>query len=145
MADSQFDKLRLDNQLCFPLYAAAREVTKQYRPHLDKLGLTYTQYIVMMVLWEQGKCSVKQLGERLHLDSGTLTPVLKNLEQKSFVTRCRSKEDERVLFVEITDNGRQLETEAVQVPEQVGACIKLSPEEAVTLYTLLYKLLDGIN
>lgn len=139
---SRYNSLKLENQLCFPLYAAAREVTRLYRPFLDRLNLTYTQYITLMVLWEHTGCSVKELGSCLHLDSGTLTPVLKNLEQKGYVRRFRSEEDERVLKVVITDEGFKLRDQALSVPQNVGACIKLTPEEAVTLYTLLHKLLD---
>ena len=105
MEMQQYDMLKLENQLCFPLYAAAREVTKRYRPFLDDLNLTYTQYITMMVVWECGECSVKTLGEKLYLDSGTLPPVVQSLEQKGYVRRFRSSEDERVLLVSITDGG----------------------------------------
>ena len=112
MEFSEYDALKLDNQVCFPLYAAAREVTKLYRPYLDALNLTYTQYITMMVLWENRSCSAKKLGEKLYLDSGTLTPVIKSLEQKGFVKRSRSAVDERVLMVEVTDKGFALREEA---------------------------------
>ena len=135
------DCLKLENQMCFPLYAAAREVVKLYRPHLDKLNLTYTQYIAMMVLWERGQCSVKELGEKLCLDSGTLTPVVKSLEQKGFVRRFRSSEDERVLLVEMTDSGRSLSDSARDIPKRVGACLNLTPEEGAVLHGLLYKIL----
>ena len=141
MENPAFDSLRLENQMCFPLYAAAREVTKLYRPYLDALNLTYTQYITMMVLWECGECSVKALGEKLFLDSGTLTPVLKSMENKGYVRRSRSREDERVLIVGLTDAGRALKFRAGNVPAQVGSCIRLTPEEVQTLYRLLYKLL----
>ena len=145
MEQNGFDALKLENQMCFPLYAAAREVTKLYRPYLDALNLTYTQYITMMVLWECGECSVKALGDKLYLDSGTLTPVLKNMESKGFVRRVRSREDERMLIVTLTDEGRALKERARSVPAQVGSCIRLTPEEAKTLYRLLYKLLDTIE
>ena len=145
MEQNGFDALKLENQMCFPLYAAAREVTKLYRPYLDALNLTYTQYITMMVLWECGECSVKALGDKLFLDSGTLTPVLKNMESKGFVRRVRSREDERMLIVTLTDKGRALKERAKSVPAQVGSCIRLTPEEAQTLYRLLYKLLDTIE
>lgn len=141
MEPQKYDMLKLENQLCFPLYAAAREVTKRYRPFLDDLNLTYTQYITMMVVWECGECSVKALGEKLYLDSGTLTPVVKSLEQKGYVRRFRSTEDERVLLVSITDEGKALRDKATAVPKQVGACIHLTQEEAMTLHRLLYKLL----
>ena len=139
--EEKYAPLRLKNQLCFPLYAASREIIRLYRPYLDALDLTYTQYITMMVLWEENEISVKQLGSRLYLDSGTLTPLLKALEQKGYVNRFRSKEDERVLLVRLTEKGRELEDRAICVPEQMRACLRLSEEEAQTLYLLLYKLL----
>lgn len=140
-----YDGLKLENQLCFPLYAAAREVIKLYRPHLDSLDLTYTQYITMMVMWAEKRISVRDMGKRLYLDSGTLTPVLKSLESKGYIRRYRSAEDERVLIVELTEEGSRLRDEAVEVPQQVGSCIRLEPEEAMQLYRLLYKVLDGIQ
>ena len=142
---SKYDALKLDNQLCFPLYAASREVIKQYRPYLDALDLTYTQYITMMVFWEEKKVSVKELGKKLYLDSGTLTPVLKSLEAKGFVNRYRSTEDERVLIVEITDKGEELRDKALDVPAEVGKCVRLEQGEALELYQLLYKILQGMN
>ena len=143
--DSKYSALKLENQLCFPLYAASREVVKRYRPYLDPLGLTYTQYIAMMVFWEQKKCSVKELGSKLYLDSGTLTPVLKSLEAKGFVRRYRCAEDERVLLVEITEEGEQLRERALEIPRQVSACVRLEPDEATTLYGLLYRILGGLD
>ncbi len=140
-----YDALKLENQLCFPLYAASREVIKLYRPHLDTLDLTYTQYIAMMVMWAEKKISVRDMGKRLYLDSGTLTPVLKSLESKGYIRRYRSSEDERVLIVELTEEGGKLKDEAVEVPQQVGSCIRLEPEEALQLYRLLYKVLDGMQ
>lgn len=145
MGFSKYDALKLENQLCFPLYAASREVIKQYRPYLDELNLTYTQYIAMMVFWEKKKLSVKELGEKLFLDSGTLTPVLKSLESKGYVVRSRSKEDERVLEVEITEKGEDLKERAVSVPQSVAGCVKLNTEEAMQLYQLLYKLLGALK
>ncbi len=140
----QYEKLKLSNQLCFPLYACAKEIVRRYRPHLDELDLTYTQYIAMMVLWEQNETSVKELGDKLFLDSGTLTPVLKSLESKGYITRSRSKDDERVLIAALTEEGRALRERAVCVPDRVSACVNLQPEEAATLYTLLYKLLGKL-
>lgn len=140
-----YDALKLENQLCFPLYAAAREVIKQYRPFLDELGITYTQYVTMMVFWEEKSLSVKELGQKLFLDSGTLTPVLKSLEKKGFLLRQRSKEDERVLIVKITPEGEALRDRATGVPGAVSSCIRISPEEAVQLHSLLYKVLDSIG
>ncbi len=137
----KFDALKLDNQLCFPLYAASREVIKQYRPFLDPLDLTYTQYVAMMVFWEERSMTVKDLGKRLFLDSGTLTPVLKSLESKGFVTRTRSTEDERVLIVSITPAGEALREQAVHIPEQVSGHLRLTPDEGQQLYSLLYKIL----
>ena len=133
--------LKLENQLCFPLYAASREIIRHYRPHLEALDLTYTQYITMMVLWAEGELSVKQLGKRLYLDSGTLTPLLKSLQAKGYVTRKRSEADERVLMVRVTEEGLALREKALAVPEGMRACVSLSPEEAAVLYKLLYKLL----
>lgn len=141
----KYDVLKLDNQICFPLYACAKEVVRQYKPYLDELDLTYTQYIALMVLWEKGTVNVKELGERLYLDSGTLTPLLKNLEKKGYVTRSRSKEDERVLVVNLTQNGMDLREKAVEIPMKVGSCIAVSPEDAKTLYTLLHKILANVS
>jgi DNA-binding MarR family transcriptional regulator len=142
--EKNYDMLKLENQLCFPLYACSREIVKKYNPHLDDIGLTYTQYIVMMVMWEDRRISVKHLGERLYLDSGTLTPVLKSLEAKGFVTRTRSSEDERVLIVELTAEGEALKEQAVSIPPKIGCCVDLTPEEATELHRLLYKVLGGI-
>lgn len=142
MSKTNYDGLKLENQLCFPLYACSREIIKQYRPFLDELNLTYTQYITMMVFWEEKKINVKELGKKLFLDSGTLTPVLKSLEAKGYVRRYRSPEDERVLIVEITKAGEALKKQAVCVPEKMADCIKLEPEDAMQLYKLLYKILN---
>lgn len=139
----RYDALKLENQLCFPLYACAREVIKKYTPLLKNLDLTYTQYIAMLVLWDKKTISVKELGKLLFLDSGTLTPVLKSLEAKGLVRRSRSTADERVLIVQLTDNGEALKEKAVCVPEKVGSCIALEPDEAKEMYRLLYKLLDN--
>lgn len=141
MQPDRYAGLRLNNQLCFPLYAASREIIRLYRPHLEALDLTYTQYITMMVLWEEKSVSVKQLGARLYLDSGTLTPLLKSLEAKGYVTRSRSEQDERVVLVRLTPKGEALQERALAVPEGMRACVQLTPEEAAVLYKLLYKLL----
>ena len=143
--EQNYDGLKLENQMCFPLYAASREVIKRYRPHLEKLDLTYTQYIAMMVFWQEKKLSVKELGKKLFLDSGTLTPVLKSLEAKGYVHRSRSKEDERILLVEITDKGEELKEQAALIPEKMAGCSKLEPSEAMQLYQLLYKLLGAFS
>lgn len=145
MDDQKYDVLKLENQLCFPLYAAAKETVKLYRPLLEKMNLTYTQYIAMLVFWEHKKMNVKELGEKLYLDSGTLTPVLKSLEAKGYVRRYRSTEDERVLLVEVTEAGKALREEALSVPAQMACHVMLSPEESQTLYKLLYKLLSAVE
>ena len=142
--EKNYDILKLENQLCFPLYACSREIVKKYHPHLDEIGLTYTQYIVMMVMWDKKRLSVKELGEKLYLDSGTLTPVLKSLESKGFVTRTRSSEDERVLIVEITDDGETLKERAIEIPPKIACCVTLTPEEAVELHRMLYKILGSM-
>ena len=139
--EKNYDSLLLKNQLCFPLYACARETIKLYKPYLDELDLTYTQYIAMMVLWEKNTLSVKELGEALYLDSGTLTPLLKKMEAKGLLTRRRSAEDERSLLVGLTEEGLALRDRALNVPAQMSQCIKLEPGEAADLYRLLYKML----
>ena len=143
MSDA-YNPLKLENQLCFPLYACSKEVVKRYKPFLDELDLTYTQYITMMVMWERKEINVKDLGDCLFLDSGTLTPLLKKLEAKGYVTRERSREDERNLIVRITPEGEALREKAVDVPAKMIQCVNLSGDEAATLYRLLYKLLDNI-
>lgn len=142
-AVDRYAELRLDNQLCFPLYAASREIIRHYRPHLEALDLTYTQYITMMVLWEEAEISVKQLGKRLYLDSGTLTPLLKSLEAKGYVTRTRCETDERVVLVRLTPPGRDMREKALAVPAGMRGCVHLTQEEAALLYKLLYKLLSN--
>lgn len=141
--NDKYDVLKLENQLCFPLYACAKEVVRKYKPFLEEIDLTYTQYIAMMVMWEKKVISVKELGECLYLDSGTLTPVLKKLESKNLVTRKRSKEDERVLTVTITKTGEELRDLAVAIPEKIGCLIDLSKDEALQLYQILYKVLQS--
>jgi len=145
MENEIYDGLKLKNQLCFPLYACAKEVVRKYKPYLDELDLTYTQYIAMMVLWEEKTINVKALGKKLYLDSGTLTPLLKKLEKKGYITRERSKEDERSLNISITEKGESLKEKAVRVPQQVGSCINIEPEKAMTLYNTLYEILDQMN
>ena len=141
MKTKEIDSLKLKNQLCFPLYSASREVVKKYHPYLTEIGLTYTQYITMMVMWEEKQISVKELGEKLFLDSGTMTPVLKSLEQKGFVTRNRSEQDERSVIVKITESGEKLKESAREIPLKVAGCVGLEVEEAQELYKLLYKIL----
>ena len=143
MGDHIYDLLKLKNQLCFPLYACSREIIRQYKPFLDEIGLTYTQYITMMVLWEEKSLTVKELGERLFLDSGTLTPLLKKLEGKGLLTRKRSEKDERSLIVAITEAGEALKERAVNVPVQMARCSNLEAEEAAVLYRILYKMLGS--
>ena len=138
----KYDALKLDNQLCFPLYAAAREIIKQYHEPLQAIDLTYTQYIAMMVLWEEKEITTKALGKRLHLDSGTLTPVLKSLEKKGHITKRRDKADERLVICTLTAQGKALREKALAVPAEISKCVNLTPEEAQALYTLLYKLLN---
>ncbi|MCR5034523.1 MAG: MarR family transcriptional regulator [Clostridia bacterium] len=136
------ETMRLDNQLCFPLYSAARNVTNLYTPLLKPLGLTYTQYLVLLVLWEKDGIPVGEICERLMLDNGTVSPLLKKMEQAGYVTRSRSADDDRVVVVELTKSGRDLQNKAKDIPAEVGCCINLSPEKAQTLYKLLYELLD---
>ena len=140
--ETKKDPLRLENQLCFPLYACARETIKLYKPYLDELDLTYTQYIAMMVLWEKKAVTVKEMGAMLHLDSGTLTPLLKKMEAKGLLIRRRSTEDERSLIVSLTEEGEALRERAMDIPAKMSQCVNLEPEEARELYRLLYKLLQ---
>ena len=140
---ANYDALRLENQLCFPLYACSREIIKRYRPHLDALGLTYTQYIVMLVVWAEQTVSVRDLGRTLYLDSGTLTPVLKTLEKQGLITRHRSKEDERVLLITATEKGMALREQALDIPAAITGSIQLTQAEQSALYELLYKMLPA--
>ena len=142
---NKYDALKLENQICFPLYACAKEIVRRYKPFLDEIDLTYTQYITMMVMWEKESITVKDLGEHLYLDSGTLTPVLKALEKKGFVARNRSKEDERVLIVSITEEGMTLRDRAVNIPMQIGSCVDMTQSDAAKLYELLYKILGSLD
>ena len=143
--EEKYRPLYLGSQLCFPLYACAKEIVRAYKPYLDDLDLTYTQYITMMVLWEKRQVNVKTLGEALYLDSGTLTPVLKKLENKGYITRERSTRDERNLLVQITKEGLALRDRALSVPEKMGSCIQLSADEAAQLYQLLYQVIGRIT
>ena len=145
MDDDKYDCLKLENQVCFPLYACSKEIINRYRPLLDRLGITYTQYITMMVLWDKRTMSVKGLGQTLYLDSGTMSPVLKNLESKGYVSRTRSKEDERTVLVSVTDKGMELREEALSVPGNVASCINLPPEKGKVLYDLLYEILESMK
>ena len=145
MAYDYSEALKLENQLCFPLYAAARNVTNMYMPLLKPLGLTYTQYLVFLVLWERDGLTVGEIGEKLMLDNGTLSPLLKKLEQKGYIERRRSLEDERVVLIVLTDRGRELQLRAKEVPLKAASCVDLPPEKARELYTLLYELLNQSN
>lgn len=135
--------MKLSNQLCFPLYAAARNVTGLYTPLLKPLGLTYTQYIVFLVLWEKDGISVSEIGEKLMLDNGTLSPLLKKMEKAGYVKRSRCREDDRVVEVTLTEEGRALQEKAKDIPAKAAGCIDLSPEKARMLYDLLYELLGS--
>lgn len=143
--EQEYSQLKLEHQLCFPLYACAREIVRLYQPFLEPLGLTYTQYIVMLRLWEAGRDTVKSLGNALWLDSGTLTPVLKKLEQKGYLIRARSESDERSVILSLTQQGKALRERAAQVPAQVGACVPLEPADGAQLHALLHKLLAGLR
>lgn len=142
----QFDYrevMKLDNQICFPLYAAARYVTGLYTPYLKELGLTYTQYITFLVLWEKDGVSVSEIGSRLMLDNGTLSPMLKKMEQAGYIERKRSSDDDRVVIVSLTKKGRDLQEKAKEIPMKVGGCIDLPPEKAIQLHGLLHELLEN--
>ena len=142
MAYEYHEAMKLANQLCFPLYAASRSVVSLYTPHLKPLGLTYTQYIVFLVLWEKDGITVGELCDRLMLDNGTLSPLLKKMERAGYVERNRSKRDDRVVVISLTEEGRLLQEKAKNVPQKVSSCIGLSHEKAQTLHSLLYELLD---
>ena len=135
------EMMKLDNQMCFPLYAAARKVTGLYTPWLKELGITYTQYITFLVLWEKDGLTVGEICERLMLDNGTVSPLLKKMESAGYITRTRSDEDDRVVVITLTEQGREMQDKAKDIPEKVGGCIDLSPEKALILYELLYELL----
>ena len=137
------EAMKLANQLCFPLYAASRSVVSLYTPHLKPLGLTYTQYIVFLVLWEKDGIPVGEICDRLMLDNGTLSPLLKKMQEAGYVERKRSEEDDRVVIVTLTDEGRALKERAKEVPGKVAGCIDLPPEKAQQLYVLLYELLEN--
>lgn len=142
----RYDALKLENQLCFSLYALSREVIKMYKPLLDPFGLTYTQYVTMMVMWEREQIAFKELGSRLYLDSGTLTPVLKKLESKGLILKYRDKEDDRVVIVELTDTGRELKERIVEVPEKILCNFRGEEESLMGLKLQLDELLEkGFN
>lgn len=141
--DASYEKLKLENQVCFPLYAASRLMTKCYQPMLSELGLTYPQYLVLLVLWEQDQVSVSTIAERLQLQSNTLTPLLKRMEEMELVTRTRSKKDERSVVIDLTEKGKLLREKAISIPEQLSAAVNLTYDEFLQLHGLLYKLLDA--
>ncbi len=138
----KYDQLKLENQICFPLYVSSKEIIRKYKPFLDEVGLTYTSYIVMMVLWEHKEMNVKQLGDNLWLDSGTLTPVLKKMEQKGFITRKRIDNDERKVNITITTTGEELRDKVLDIPSHIFSCTNLDLEEAEMLHKLLYKVIS---
>ena len=135
--------LRLDNQICFPMYVASKEIVRRYIPLLNKLDLTYTQYITLLALWEKDHITVKELGEKLYLDSGTLTPLLNKLEKKGYIIKNKSDKDGRELVVIVTDKGLELKQKAIDVPPEIAKCVNLKKEEAIVFYQLLHKVLDG--
>lgn len=143
MDHKNYDSLKIEHQLCFPLYACSREVIKLYTPHLAELGLTYTQYVAMLVVWEHRQLTSKELGLILYLDSGTLTPLLKKLETKGLITRQRAASDERNLLITVTQEGLALRNRALHIPTELAKCVNLSVEESITLHRLLYKLLEN--
>ena len=145
MDDDYREVMKLKNQLCFPLYAAARSVTALYTPFLKPLGITYTQYLVFLVLWEKDCITVSELGEKLMLDNGTLSPLLKKLERAGYIERQRSAEDERVVVLTLTKQGKDLQQQAKDIPQNVFGCVDLPQEKAQQLYTLLYEILNQQN
>ena len=140
-----YDTLKLENQLCFPLYACAKEVIRRYRKPLEKLGLTYTQYIVMMALWEHGSMIEKELGEIVHLDSGTLAPLLRRLEKQGYITRTRPENSENKLLIELTKRGEKLKDDALSVPDEMADSIQLPKEDLNALKILLDKTLAAMD
>ena len=141
----KYDCLKLENQICFPLYVAAKEVVRKYKPFLDELDLTYTQYIAMMVIWQEKKLHVTELGKRLYLDTGTISPLIRKLREKNYITLSRDKEDERVQIIEITAEGEALRERALKVPYQMAQnnCVNLSVEEAIALKKTLEKIIGS--
>ena len=140
-----YESLKLENQVCFPLYACSKEIIRKYKPFLEEIDLTYTQYIVMMVLWEKKNLNVKELGDYVYLDSGTLTPLLKKLAAKGYITRVRDNLDERKLSVSLTQEGLDLRDRALEVPRKMIECVTLEPQEMRQLYSLLYKALGSLR
>jgi len=143
--DNKYEVLKLKNQICFPIYAVSNKIVRRYKPLLDKLDLTYTQYITMMVMWEKKKVNEKRLCECLYLKSNTITPLLKKLEEKGYITKEKDKNDERNLVITLTNKGEQLKEKAVDVPISLAKEMNLSPEKAQMLYSILYELLEEDN
>ncbi len=141
----EFDCLKIENQLCFPLYVASKEVVRLYKPHLDEFGLTYTQYIALMVLWDKESVSVKELSNALYLDSGTISPLIRKLRDKGYVTLNHSVQDERIQMVSITEEGKHLKEKLKDVPLKMGSCLPLSANDAQMLYSILYRLIGGLK
>lgn len=142
--NDKYEALKLDRQLCFPLYAVSKEIVRKYKPFLDEIDLTYTQYITMMVLWEEEELLIKDIGTRIFLDSGTLTPVLKELEKKGYVERRRSESDKRDVYAALTQKGLELKDKAADIPQKVGSCIPIEPQKAMELYTILREIMKDM-
>ncbi len=138
---NKYDTLRLDNQLCFSLYVCSKEIIRKYKPLLDPYGLTYTGYIIMMALWEMDDITIKNLGKKLFLDSGTLTPLLKKLETQGYITRCRSEKDERNVYISLTDKGKDLQDEALRIPEELVCSLGLDMKDGMHLLDELHAMM----
>lgn len=143
--ESKYDSLKLENQLCFPLYLCSKEIIKKYTPLLNEVNLTYTQYLVMMYFWEKKSSNVKDISKTLLIDSSTLTPLLKKLESKGYITRIRSSYDERNLDIKITNTGLKLRDKVLNIPKEMGKCVNLTEEEAEMLYKIIYKILINVE
>jgi len=143
--NNKYDCLKLENQLCFPLYVASKEIIRKYKPYLDECDLTYTQYIAMMVLWDKKKMKVTELGNYLFLDTGTVSPLIRKLEAKGYVEIMRSEDDERIQIICITKKGEALKENAIKIPTEVGKCVNLNKKDSEELYRILYTLIDGLK
>lgn len=141
----KYESLKLKNQLCFPIYLCAKEITRKYSKYLEEFDLTYTQYIVMMYFWEKKESNVKEIGDVMLLDSSTLTPLLKKLESKGYIERSRSNVDERNLVITLTKKGEELKDKVLAIPSTIGKCINLDKDEAEILYKLMYKVLNNVE
>lgn len=139
---NKYDILKLDKQLCFSLYVCSKEIIRKYKPLLDPFDLTYTGYIIMMALWEEDEVTIKDLGKKLYLDSGTLTPLLKKLEAQGYISRNRSKKDERNVYISLTEKGKVLKEEALCIPEKMICTLGLDPEKGKEFLTTLHKMMD---